>query len=156
MPVRHRAAVFNDGPYLDPFTNGVQATPGAKVGIVTITLAFPAYVATKAYRIGDFVTSGGVNYISLVDQNVGSAPPSANWAATSPAPRSMAGWLPRHRHRPAGAAVLGAGGMGGRHGLCWHRPRRAGGGRLQSDRLPGGTLYYRRRSPRPAKSPAPT
>ena len=28
---------FNDGPYLDPFTNGVQISPGAKTGIVTMT-----------------------------------------------------------------------------------------------------------------------
>jgi hypothetical protein len=76
-------ATFNDGPYLDPFTNGVQATPGSKLGIVTLQLSFPAYDAAKAYAVGSFVTSGGVNYVSLVDQNVGSAPPSANWATAS-------------------------------------------------------------------------
>lgn len=78
-------ALFNDGPYLDPFTNGVQATPSAKSGIVTITLAFPAYSATKAYAKGAFVTSGGTNYVSLLDQNVGNAPASGApwWAATT-------------------------------------------------------------------------
>lgn len=78
-------AVFNDGPYLDPFTNGVQATPGAKTGIVTLTLAFPAYDSTKAYKAGDFVTASSVNYISLLDQNVANAPASlgAWWATTS-------------------------------------------------------------------------
>ncbi len=78
-------AVFNDGPYLDPFTNGVRATPGAKVGIISLALDFPAYSATKAYREGDFTTTGGVNYISLADQNVNHAPAAGApwWATTS-------------------------------------------------------------------------
>jgi hypothetical protein len=66
-------AVFLDGPYLDPFTNGVQANPGSLVGLVTFTLSFPAYSATKAYKFGDFVTFAGVNYESIADNNVGNA-----------------------------------------------------------------------------------
>jgi hypothetical protein len=78
-------ATFNDGPYLDPFTNGVQATPGAKSGIVTLTLSFPAYDAAKAYAAGAFVTASPVNYVSLQGQNVGHAPASGApwWLATS-------------------------------------------------------------------------
>lgn len=78
-------AVFQDGPYLDPPTNGVQVTPSALTGSVTLTLGFPAYVSTKAYAKDAFVTSSGVNYKSLVDQNIGNTPassPSA-WVATS-------------------------------------------------------------------------
>jgi hypothetical protein len=78
-------AVFNDGPYLDPFTNGVQATPSAKSGVISLTLAFPAYDATKAYALGSFITSAGINYISLQDQNVNNTPASSPtfWATTT-------------------------------------------------------------------------
>lgn len=72
-------AIFNDGPYLDPFTNGVQATPGSKSGIVTLTLTFPAYDATKAYAAGAFVTQSGNNYVSQQDQNVNNAVNLAAW-----------------------------------------------------------------------------
>ena len=78
-------AVFLDGPYLDPFTNGVQALPNATKGIILLTLQFPTYDSAKAYKVGDFVLSAGVNYISIIDQNVGNVPagsPSA-WTATS-------------------------------------------------------------------------
>jgi hypothetical protein len=78
-------AIFNDGPYLDPFINGVQAVPSAKTGIITLDLQFPAYSASTAYAAGSFITSGSVNYISLIDQNVGNTPassPSA-WQATT-------------------------------------------------------------------------
>jgi len=77
-------AVFNDGPYLDPFTNGVQATPSAESGIIALSLSFAAYDATKAYRAGDFVSTGGVNYRSLLDQNAGNAPAGgAPWWTTA-------------------------------------------------------------------------
>lgn len=78
-------AVFLDGPYLDPFTNGAQATPSAAKGIITLTVSFSAYDASKAYKLGDFVTSTGVNYKSLIDQNVGNTPVSSPtaWLATS-------------------------------------------------------------------------
>lgn len=77
--------VFNDGPYLDAFTNGVQATPSAKVGIISLTLSFPAYSASASYAVGAFVTSSSVNYESLVDQNVGNTPVTSpsQWAAVS-------------------------------------------------------------------------
>jgi hypothetical protein len=65
------AAVLNDGPYLDAFTNGVQVTPSGLVGIISLTLSFQAWSATQAYQVGNIVSSGGVNYQSLVDQNVG-------------------------------------------------------------------------------------
>ncbi len=76
---------FLDGPYLDPFVNGVQAVPSAKVGNIQISLAFQAFDATKAYKVGDFVTSVAINYISLTDANVGNTPAGSpsNWATTS-------------------------------------------------------------------------
>jgi hypothetical protein len=79
------SAVFNDGPYLDPFTNGVQANPNQKTGVIQITFSFPTYDATKSYPAGAFVTSSSVNYVSLVDQNVGHTPASSPtyWQATS-------------------------------------------------------------------------
>ena len=79
------AATFSDGPYLDPFSNGVWATPSAKLGIIALTLSFQAYNASKAYAAGDFVTSSSVNYQSLVDQNVGNTPVSSpsQWAAVA-------------------------------------------------------------------------
>lgn len=77
--------VFNDGPYLDPFINGVQATPGATSGVVNLTLSFAAYDSNKAYRKGAFTTSSGVNYVSLIEQNIGNNPGSTPtlWQATS-------------------------------------------------------------------------
>jgi hypothetical protein len=79
------AAIFNDGPYLDPVSNGAQLTPSATTGIVTLTVSFPAYSATKAYAAGAFVTSAAVNYVSLQDQNVGNVPAGspAFWQATA-------------------------------------------------------------------------
>lgn len=79
------AATFNDGPYLDAFTNGVQAVPDGTTGIVNITLEFPAYVATTSYTTGDFVTASSVNYESLVDQNIGNTPAGSptKWAPVS-------------------------------------------------------------------------
>lgn len=79
------AAAFLDGPYLDPFTNGAQVTPSAGSGIITLALSFPAWSATKAYKVGDFVTYSSVNYVSLVDQNVNAQPDvnPAYWSTTS-------------------------------------------------------------------------
>lgn len=77
--------VFNDGPYLDPPTNGVQVTPSALSGIITLSLTFAAYSATTAYAKGAFVTSSSVDYRSLLDQNVGNTPVSSPtyWEAVS-------------------------------------------------------------------------
>jgi hypothetical protein len=77
------AATFNDGPYLDPFTNGVQALPASTTGLIQLTLQFPAYSSTISYSTGDFVTSSSVNYESLIDQNVGNTPAShsSDWKA---------------------------------------------------------------------------
>lgn len=78
-------AVFNDGPYLDPFTNGVEATPSALSGIINLTLAFPAWSSTTAYAKGSFVTASGINYVSLQDQNANQTPASSPtfWSPTS-------------------------------------------------------------------------
>jgi len=77
------AANFKDGPYLDPVPGGTLATPSALIGVIGLALSFPAWDTTIAYPAGAYVTNGGNNYKSLVDANVGSAPPSANWVAVS-------------------------------------------------------------------------
>lgn len=78
-------SIFQDGPYLDPFTNGAQVVPNQKTGIVELTLQFPTYDATVSYAKGAFVTSSSVNYESLVDQNIGNTPVSSpsDWVAVS-------------------------------------------------------------------------
>lgn len=78
-------AVFLDGPYLDPLTNGVQVTPGAVSGLITLSLTFATYSATQAYAEGAFVVSGGINYVSLQDRNVNNTPAASPtfWAPTS-------------------------------------------------------------------------
>lgn len=76
---------FLDGPYLDPVGGGTLVTPNAKTGIVQLTLSFNGWSSTQAYKIGDFVTSGGANYESLIDQNVNLSPatnPTA-WAVVN-------------------------------------------------------------------------
>lgn len=79
------AVTFNDGPYLDPFTNGVFVTPGSTQGIVTMTLGLPTWSSSVAYQSGSFVVSSGVFYKSLSDQNVNNTPVSSPsfWAPTS-------------------------------------------------------------------------
>src|SRR5882672_294988 len=79
--------VFKDGPYLDIFTNGVQAAPSALNGIINLTLAFTAYDATRAYSIGDYVTSVAINYRSLTDGNLNNVPAGSpsNWVAVGAA-----------------------------------------------------------------------
>jgi len=67
-------AFFTDGPYLDPVSGGALLTPSAKTGLISCTLSFPAYVSTKAYKKGDFVTSASINYRSLQDANVNRTP----------------------------------------------------------------------------------
>lgn len=77
--------VFNDGPYLDPFTDGVEVTPSALNGNITLTLAFQPYVATQSYPKGALVSSSSINYQSLVDANSGNTPASSPsfWQVTS-------------------------------------------------------------------------
>lgn len=75
-----------DGPYLDPFPNSIM-TPDALVGVITLTLSFQAYDATRAYSIGDYVTDSSVNYRSLTDLNEGNTPASSatDWVVVTPA-----------------------------------------------------------------------
>lgn len=74
-----------DGPYLDPVT-GSLATPSGTTGIITLTLSFSAYEATRAYAVGSFVSNAGIGYRSLIDQNVGNTPASSPtaWEVASP------------------------------------------------------------------------
>lgn len=69
-------ADFVDGPYLDPVQDAIL-TPSSLTGLVSLSLSVPAYVATTAYEEGDFVSSSGVTYVSLVDQNIGNTPASS-------------------------------------------------------------------------------
>lgn len=77
---------FIDGPYFDP-VNSLQATASATNGVIGLTLGFAAYDSTRAYSKGDFVTSSGVNYKSLIDLNQNNTPASSptQWAVASPA-----------------------------------------------------------------------
>lgn len=79
------AAVFQDGPYLDPFTNGAQITPSGVTGVINLTLGFQAYDSTRSYAKDDYVTSSSVNYQSLVDNNLNHTPASSPsyWGAVS-------------------------------------------------------------------------
>lgn len=79
-------ANFVDGPYLDPVAGSLM-TPDALSGIVNFTLSFQAYDAALAYSKGDYVTSVGVAYISLVSENQGHTPASSAtyWQATTAA-----------------------------------------------------------------------
>src|SRR5216684_1947226 len=76
---------FLDGPYLDPFVNGVQAVPNGTKGNITLSLAFPAFDSGKAYKVGDFVVSVAIDYRSLIDNNVGNTPAGAPaaWAVVA-------------------------------------------------------------------------
>lgn len=68
---------FVDGPYLNPVTNGALITPSALTGDISLNVSFNAYVATSSYPKDIIVTSGSVNYQSLVDQNLGNTPASS-------------------------------------------------------------------------------
>ncbi len=79
-------AVFKDGPYFDPVSSGALITPSAKIGVITLTLSFQPYDATVAYQAGDFVTSVGIGYRSLVDANLNNVPAASPlfWQVATP------------------------------------------------------------------------
>lgn len=70
------AAIFQDGPYLDPVP-GLYATANALAGTPTITIAYPVYAGGTTYFIGNIVTSGLITYQSLQDANIGNLPGSS-------------------------------------------------------------------------------
>lgn len=74
-----------DGPYLDPI-NGAQALPNALTGVITVVLSYTPYVTTTTYSIGDVVTTGGIDYISLQGGNLNNTPASSPtfWAVNNP------------------------------------------------------------------------
>ena len=80
-PLFEGKTYLTDGPYLDEIP-GSTAVPSASIGNITLTLGFQAYIATQAYKKGDFVTSSSIGYQSLVDFNVGNTPASSpsDWA----------------------------------------------------------------------------
>lgn len=77
-------ANFIDGPYLDP-VEGSWITPDNLSGIVNFVLSFQTYDAAVAYSEGDYVTSSGVAYRSLVSENQGNTPASSptQWEITA-------------------------------------------------------------------------
>jgi hypothetical protein len=134
------AVTFQDGPYLDPFTNGVVVTPNSVSGIVTMTLSLPAYGSATAYPKGAFVTSSGSNYVSLQDQNVNNTPASSPtfWALT-----------------PVGAALNNGAGLSGTdtgrlvrffsEPLLWNAATTYSAGQLVSynpSGVPGAETYW--------------
>jgi hypothetical protein len=67
---------FTDGPYLDPFPNS-YITPDNLNGVVNLVLSFAAYDSTKAYALGDYVTSSTIGYVSIQAINQGNTPASS-------------------------------------------------------------------------------
>jgi hypothetical protein len=78
-------AIFSDGPYYDPVANGAQMAPSGTTGNITLTLQFSPWVSTTSYPVGALVLYSAVNYISLVDLNVGNQPDISptKWQPTS-------------------------------------------------------------------------
>ncbi len=78
-------AVLNDGPYLDPPTNGALLSPLGTSGNTTLTLVAQAWDTTVSYAKGAFVSDVSINYQSLVDQNEGNTPGSSptQWTPAS-------------------------------------------------------------------------
>lgn len=70
-------ARFIDGPYFDPVKDSQATISGGLTGVVTMTVAFKAYDSTHTYATGDYVTSGGVAYRSLVNSNLNHTPASS-------------------------------------------------------------------------------
>lgn len=67
-------ATFEDGPYLDPVTNGAVLTATATSGLISLVIAFSAWSATRYYSLGDYVTQGGISYRSKLDANLNNSP----------------------------------------------------------------------------------
>ena len=80
----YAAADFIDGPYLDPVAGSV-VTSSALNGVVSLTFSYEAYDSTRAYRVGDFVSSVGLGYRSLTAPNQGNTPASSasDWVAVN-------------------------------------------------------------------------
>lgn len=74
-------SIFQDGPYLDPPGNGAQLIASAKTGVVTLTVSYQTWLIGSTYANGDYVTAGGLDYQSLIDNNIGNTPSSspADW-----------------------------------------------------------------------------
>lgn len=77
-------AQFVDGPYLDPVP-GSWVTLSGTTGLVTLSLTFQTYDATVAYSLGEYVTSSGTAYVSIVGENLNNTPASSptKWTAVS-------------------------------------------------------------------------
>jgi len=76
-------ANLRDGPYFDPPPGGAILIPSGLSGLINLSVQFPPYDATRAYSKGDFAFLAAVNYQSVTDQNLGNAPPAAQWQAVS-------------------------------------------------------------------------
>lgn len=93
------AVIFQDGPYLDPpgLTGAPSAAPGtylvpnAVSGAIQLTIQFQQYASTTTYQEGEYVTASSVNYVSLVNNNLGNTPSSSpsDWQALTTATGSI-------------------------------------------------------------------
>jgi hypothetical protein len=87
------AVTFLDGPYLDPPGNtavpsaapGTYLVPNATSGAIQLTIQFQQYASTTTYQEDEYVTASSVNYVSLVNNNLGNTPSSSpsDWAAVT-------------------------------------------------------------------------
>lgn len=69
-------AIFEDGPYLDPPGNGAYLVASGTSGVITLTVAYQTWSSSAVYADGDYVTYGGLDYQSTVDDNTNNTPSS--------------------------------------------------------------------------------
>lgn len=71
------ASNFQDGPYLDPIP-GSYLLYDNNVGNINLTIFFQTWASNVNFGIGAYATdSGGITYISLIDNNLGNTPASS-------------------------------------------------------------------------------
>lgn len=70
-------AVFSDGPYLDPPTDGSTVTPSGLSGVITLSLGYNAWSGATTYGAGDVVVDAGSVYVSIADNNLNHTPASS-------------------------------------------------------------------------------
>ena len=73
---------------------GVAITPAIMIINALPDMDYPAYVPTKAYAVGDYVTIDRINYQSLLANNTGKNPVTDT---SSPAAWQNMGWINKYR-----------------------------------------------------------
>jgi hypothetical protein len=81
----YNAAVFQDGPYLDPPANAI-ATPSGLSGVIQVVVGYAAWISSTVYGTNVLVTYNGQDYFSLTNGNAGNTPSTSptNWQALAP------------------------------------------------------------------------